>query len=93
MVIIPIYNILMLPDTKIYLGKDYLDSVGVSELNVDDKVVFLLGRNEEEAPGNSTEQYFPIGVAGHVMNIDKDGGVSIETGNRINILKIRMFML
>ena len=88
MVIIPIYNILMLPDTKIYLGKDYLDSVGVSELNVDDKVVFLLGRDEEEAPGNSPEHYFPVGVAGHVMNIDKDGGVSIETGNRINIEQV-----
>ena len=87
MVIIPVYNTIILPDTKIYLGKDYLDSLDISEVNVDDKVVFLLSK-DEDMQGRLTEDFYPVGVAGHVKSIEKDGSVSIETGSRVNIEQV-----
>ena len=41
MILIPTYNTVVLPGSKIYFRKDYLQEAGVDKISVGEKVTFL----------------------------------------------------
>ncbi|MDO4521989.1 MAG: endopeptidase La [Eubacteriales bacterium] len=83
MIIIPIYNSLVLPNTTINLSKESLDSIELPELHINDEVILLLKR-QNGRPG----RFYPIGFSGTVVLVEPDGSVSIEVLERLDIEEV-----
>ena len=84
MILIPTYNTVVLPGSKIYFRKEYLQEAGVEKISVGEKVTFLYLK-EPKDKDITMEDIYPIAVAGQVLSIDDEGGANLEAFNRINI--------
>lgn len=84
MILIPTYNTVVLPGSKIYFRKDYLQEAGVDKISVGEKVTFLYLR-EPRDKDITMEDIYPIAVAGQVLSVDDEGGANLEAFNRINV--------
>ena len=84
MILIPTYNTVVLPGSKIYFRKDYLQEAGVDKISVGEKVTFLYLR-EPKDKDITIEDIYPIAVAGQVLSVDDEGGANLEAFNRINV--------
>lgn len=84
MILIPTYNTVVLPGSKIYFRKDYLQEAGVDKISVGEKVTFLYLKESKDRD-ITMEDVYPIAVAGHVLSVDDEGGANLEAFNRINV--------
>ena len=84
MILIPTYNTVVLPGSKIYFRKDYLQEAGVDKIAVGEKVTFLYLKESKDRD-ITMEDVYPIAVAGQVLSVDDEGGANLEAFNRINI--------
>ena len=84
MILIPTYNTVVLPGSKIYFRKEYLQEAGVEKISIGEKVTFLYLK-EPKDKDITMEDIYPIAVAGQVLSIDDEGGANLEAFNRINI--------
>lgn len=84
MILIPTYNTVVLPGSKIYFRKDYLQEAGVDKISVGEKVTFLYLKESKDRD-ITMEDVYPIAVAGQVLSVDDEGGANLEAFNRINI--------
>ena len=84
MILIPTYNTVVLPGSKIYFRKDYLQEAGVDKISVGEKVTFLYLKEPKDRD-ITMDDIYPIAVAGQVLSIDDEGGANLEAFGRINI--------
>lgn len=84
MILIPTYNTVVLPGSKIYFRKDYLQEAGVDKISVGERVTFLYLKESKDRDINM-EDVYPIAVAGQVLSVDDEGGANLEAFNRINV--------
>ncbi len=84
MILIPTYNTVVLPGSKIYFRKDYLQEAGVDKISVGEKVTFLYLKESKDRD-ITMEDVYPIAVAGQVLSVDDEGGANLEAFNRINV--------
>ena len=84
MILIPTYNTVVLPGSKIYFRKDYLQESGVDKISVGEKVTFLYLKESKDRD-ITMEDVYPIAVAGQVLSVDDEGGANLEAFNRINV--------
>lgn len=84
MILIPTYNTVVLPGSKIYFRKDYLQEAGVNKISVGEKVTFLYLKESKDRD-ITMEDVYPIAVAGQVLSVDDEGGANLEAFNRINV--------
>ena len=84
MILIPTYNTVVLPGSKIYFRKDYLQEAGVDKISVGEKVTFLYLKESKDRD-ITMEDVYPIAVAGQVLSVDDEGGANLEAFKRINV--------
>lgn len=84
MILISTYNTVVLPGSKIYFRKDYLQEAGVDKISVGEKVTFLYLKESKDRD-ITMEDVNPIAVAGQVLSVDDEGGANLEAFNRINV--------
>ena len=84
MILIPTYNTVVLPGSKIYFRKDYLQEVGVDKISVGERVTFFYLKESKDRD-ITMEDVYPIAVAGQVLSVDDEGGANLEAFNRINV--------
>ena len=84
MILIPTYNTVVLPGSKIYFRKDYLQEAGVDKIAVGEKVTFLYLKESKDRD-ITMEDVYPIAVTGQVLSVDDEGGANLEAFNRINV--------
>ena len=89
MVIIPVYNIVILPNTTIYLPIDKIEGINEKELQEENKVLFLISKNQGTTSILKTENFYSIGVVGTIKEINKNGFIIIETNERVTIDTIK----
>ena len=85
MVIIPVYNVVILPFTEIYLQIDKLRNVNEEELKVGNQVLFLFSKNNKDQSILNMESFYSIGVIGKLSEVNVNGFVVVETNERVRI--------
>ena len=85
MVIMPVYNVIILPYTDIFLQMDKLIGIEGQELKVGSKVLFLISRDKEENLLLKMEHFYPIGVMGTIKEINHNGFLVVHTEERVKI--------
>lgn len=89
MLIIPIYDSIVLPHSTMYIPKENIVDLGGRQVEVNDKIIFLVCKERLNYSKISKSAFQKIGVSGVIADIDKNGLVTIDTKERINILKFR----
>ena len=85
MVVIPIYNLLLVPDANIYLKTDQYKTLARRIPEVNDRVVLLSCKEEQSRRDMTEDSFFPIGVTGFVNEVNPEGYVVIRTTGRVNL--------
>ena len=66
MVVIPIHDMVILPDVTFYFKKDFFRSLHIESVTEGEDVLFLMMRGDKERSSLSEEDVFPYGVSGHI---------------------------
>ena len=85
MVVIPIYNLLMVPDANIYLKSDQYRHLARRYAEVNDRVVLISCKKEEHRKDMTEDSFYPIGVTGFVKEVNEEGYVEIRTVGRVHL--------
>ncbi len=85
MIIMPFYNIIVVPGVKFYFQGDYFREAAGRDTESGEEIVFLMLKEDKKKEDMTPEDFYPIGVSGVVEDIDKDGNVGVRALNRVNI--------
>ncbi len=85
MVVLPIYNVLIVPGTNIYFQIDQFRTMARRAATLGDRVVLLPIRSDKKREDLVDEDFYPIGVTGSVSDLSIEGYVGIQTADRVNI--------
>lgn len=88
MIVIPIYDMIILPDVAFYFKNDVFKELDVKETEVGEELLFLMQKNEKERSEMQPEDFWPIGVSGKVDSIDSEGNVCVQTIGRVAVSDI-----
>ncbi len=83
--IIPVYNSLILPETRLQFSKSDLDDLEIDDIELNEEVIFLLKKESESAGKLEADDFYPIGISGVVSFVDEKGNITIRAKERLDI--------
>ncbi len=90
MLVIPLFDTIVLPNTKLYLPTEIVQDISKREIEVGKKVVILVCKEEFNKKNISLDYFYKIGVSGIVSEINSNGYIVIETKERVEIENIEL---
>ena len=88
MTVIPVYNIILLPDVVFYFKKDIYKNIPEEKLQPGSEILFLMLKQEEVEGTLSLEDIVPVAVKGVIEKIDEEGSLQIRTVERSTVLEV-----
>ncbi len=88
MTVIPVYNIILLPDVVFYFKKDIYKNIPEEKLQPGSEILFLMLKQEEVEGSLSLEDIVPVAVKGVIEKIDEEGSLQIRTVERSTVLEV-----
>ena len=83
MMIVPVYNQVILPDSNIFFPLNRIKATGAPVPGANEKVMFLFQKKPEQR--FSEDSFWPIGVVGYVSDTSVQGIIIIRTVQRVNV--------
>lgn len=90
MMIIPIYDLLMLPAVTFFFKKDILPENYISSEHTGEEILFLMQKTDKERENLTPEDFFSVGITGKIDSIDEEGNVRIRTRERVDISEVEV---
>ena len=91
MAVLPIYNILALPDCNIYFKVDfYTKHVGRAP-QVDDRVTLIVLKENITKDDFDNDSFYPVGLSGIVTEVNTNGYFIVHTRTRVNIDEVTVY--
>ena len=84
MLIIPIYDMMMLPGVTFHFKSDIFEKMGYTDVKEGDEVFFLMLREDKERIHMFAEDFYPVGLSGRVETVDEERNIRIRTGERVD---------
>ena len=85
MLVLPVYDLLLLPGVTFYFKKDILDRMQVEKVEKGEEILFLIQKSEKRREDLTVDDFQNKGLVGTVENIDDDGNLSIRIHDRVEI--------
>lgn len=84
--VVPVYNMLILPNSTIYFQIDNFRTLAGKTVEEGDKLLLaVLHKNEADTKALHKEEVYPVAVEGTIKEISQDGYAVVATGNRVSI--------
>ena len=90
MITIPFYGLVMVPNVTYFFQKEYFDEVSNKAAEVNEKVIFIMQKEEKKTSDVSGENFYPVGAIGYVDSIDESGNVAVKVTDRIHFDDIKV---
>ncbi|MBO6047595.1 MAG: endopeptidase La [Erysipelotrichaceae bacterium] len=91
MAVLPIYNMIAVPDANIYFKTDdYRNMTGKNPI-MSEKVTLIISRHQKKRNELTSDSFYPIGINGVIDEINKEGYISISLRNRVNIDEVYIY--
>ncbi len=91
MAVLPIYNMLALPDCNIYFKNDFYTKLVGREPSIDDKVTIIIQKNNITREDFDSDSFYPIGLSGIITEVNTNGFMIIHTRARVNIEEVTVY--
>ena len=88
MIIVPVYNLMLVPDTNIYLKTDMFRELTGRTPAQDERVTMIPEREPAGWDSLTEESFYPIGLSGVITEVNQEGYLVIRTGGRVNLDEI-----
>lgn len=90
MLVIPIYDMILLPDITFYFKKEFFEGISTGELAAGQDIVFLMQKEGKSRSELAADDFYPVGVVGKVEKPDEEGNISIHVTDRVRATEIRV---
>lgn len=90
MLVLPVYDLLLLPGVTFYFKKDILDRMQVEKVEKGEEILFLIQKSEKRREDLAVDDFQSKGLVGTVENIDDDGNLSIRIHDRVEISDVEL---
>ena len=85
MLVIPVYNMLLLPDANLYFQQNELRKIsGSRSIVLNEKTIVILAKEKLDLKDMKEDSFYPIGVVGSVSDI-REGFLTISLQYRVNL--------
>ena len=88
MKVLPLYNVLVLPDSNIYFQTQAFRAIAGNNVYQGDSVTILVMKEQQSRDQITEKSFYPIGVEGKIEEISGEGYVIIKTENRVDVKEI-----
>ena len=85
MIVLPAYNILLVPHSRLYLRTDLIRTMAGRMPETEEKAVLLAVKEPARREELNNDNIYPIGLSGVVREIHPTGYVVIETLSRVDV--------
>ncbi len=85
MIVMPLYNIIVVPRIKLYFSADNFQNRTGKEPEAGKKVVFLMAKEEIDKQKMTEDGFYPIAVTGIITEISGNGFVEVRTQERVHV--------
>ena len=86
MLVIPVYDILLVPNATVYLQTEQIRrSAGGKGFVVDQKVILIVAKKNVRLAELTEDDFYPVGISGVIAEISPQGYVAIHTQYRVQI--------
>ncbi|MCD7863560.1 MAG: endopeptidase La [Lachnospiraceae bacterium] len=85
MIIIPYYNIVIVPGISLYFQGEYFKEITQTTAQAGETVALLMLKENKPREQMQAEDFYPIGLTGTIEAVDQEGNVKIRTVGRVNI--------
>ena len=86
MLVMPVYDVLLLPDVTLYFQTQlFKKQTGGRDIVPDERVILVVQKEEKSREELDEDSFYPIGVTGYISEINDQGYVGIRTTNRVNL--------
>ena len=85
MLVIPVYDLALLPGASLYLKKEYYEELAGKKAEQGASVIFLMLKQHKQRPDIKPEDIYPIAVTGVVESVDEDGTVNVRALARVRL--------
>ena len=90
MIVVPIYDMIVLPGVTFYFKQDVFQELEIEDVKEGEELIFLYQKEDKERQSLTAEDFYPIGVEGKVEGIDRDGNINVRTFHRVDIHNIEV---
>lgn len=84
MTTIPFYGLVIVPNVTYFFQKDYFNEITKKEVEENEKVIFIMLKEDKKITDASSEDFYPIGAVGYIDTIDESGNVAVKVTERVN---------
>ncbi|MBR2717664.1 MAG: hypothetical protein IKD79_08025, partial [Oscillospiraceae bacterium] len=85
MAVLPIYNIVAVPDAELYFKAEHYRSLTGREPVQDAKVILIVSREPLERGEVRAASFYPVGITGVITDLNRHGFVVIRLKSRVDI--------
>ncbi|MDD3278302.1 MAG: endopeptidase La [Lachnospiraceae bacterium] len=90
MIVVPFYNMIVVPGVTFFFQSEYFQEVAGKKPNTGEDVIFLMLKEDKKKEDMTAEDFYPIGIAGVVDTLDKEGNIGIKAKHRVDVEKIEI---
>ena len=88
MLVLPVYDLLLLPGVTFNFKKDVLERMQVEKVEKGEEILFLIQKEEKKREDLIVDDFQEKGLVGTVENVDDEGNISIRVHNRVDVSDI-----
>ena len=81
MLVLPVYDLLLLPGVTFNFKKDVLERMQVEKVEKGEEILFLIQKEEKKREDLIVDDFQEKGLVGTVENVDDEGNISIRVHN------------
>lgn len=92
MIVVPTYNMILSADAALFYPQDQLRrSAGGNGITVNEKVILIVAKENKSLSDLQPNDFYPIGVAGSIAELNQQGYAVIKTQYRVNLEDVRIY--
>ena len=91
MAVVPVYNMVTVPDSKLYLQTDVYQSMTGRAPVKSEKVTVIVARQEAARRELDSDSFYPIGISGQILEVSPQGYLVIRLTQRVNLDEVYVY--
>ncbi len=91
MTVLPLYNVILVPETNLYIQTDSYKKMTGKDPQVQERVILVAEKEKKTREELTESDLYPIGLAGIITEVNVNGYIVIRTKKRADITEITVF--
>ena len=87
---IPFYNLVVLPGVTFFFQGEYFKEIAGGEVSEGEELTFMMLKEDKQRSEMVPEDFYPIGLYGHVDKISNDGAIGVKAEYRVDLSDIEI---